>query len=125
MKETLKQFVSRWQKGEPHLLSDYISIGKISYGEAIQASWKEIEPLLQGKGYLLQEVTGVNHLGGDLHFYGVSQEKAPKMDGEYHVFLQQKECVLYVGTMYIFALYRPLDALCCNMHGWKTELILS
>ena len=47
MKETLKQFVSRWQKGEPHLLSDYISVGKISYGEAIQASWKEIEPLLQ------------------------------------------------------------------------------
>lgn len=125
MKETLKKFVSRWQKGEPHLLSDYISIGKISYGESIQASWEEIEPLLQGKGYLLQEVTGVNHLGGDLHFYGVSQEKAPKMDGEYHVFLQQKGSVLYVGTMYIYALYRPLDALCCNMHGWKTELILS
>lgn len=125
MKETLKQFVSRWQKGEPHLLLDYISIGKISCGEAIQASWKEIEPLLQGKGYLLQEVTGVNHLGGDLHFYGVSAEKAPQRDGEYHVFLQLKESILYVGTMYIFALYRPLDALCCNMHGWKTEIILS
>lgn len=125
MKETLKKFAARWQKGEPHLLSDYISIGKISYGEAVQASWQEIEPLLQGKGYLLQGVTGVNHLGGDLHFYGVSQEKAPKMDGEYHVFLQQKGSVLYVGTMCICCTYRPLDALYCDMHGWKTELILS
>ena len=125
MKETLKKFVARWQKGEPRPLTDYISIGKISYGEAIQASWEEIEPLLQGKGYLLQEVTGVNHLGGDLHFYGVPAENAPQRDGEYHVFLQLKESILYVGTMYIFALYRPLDTLCCNMHGWKTEIILS
>ena len=125
MRETFKKFVARWQKGEPHPLSDYISTGKISYGEAVQASWQEIEPLLQGKGYLLQGVTGVNHLGRDLHFYGVSQEKAPKMDGEYHVFLQQKGSVLYVGTMCICGTYRPLDALYCDMHGWKTELILS
>lgn len=70
-------------------------------------------------------VTGVNHLGPDLHFYGVPAEKAPQRDGEYHVFLQLKESIIYVGTMYIFALYRSLDTLCCNMHGWKTEIILS
>lgn len=125
MKETFKKFVARWQKGEPHPLTEYISSGKISYGETIQASWQEIEPLLKGEGYLLQSVTGVNQLGPDMHFYGVPAEKAPQRDGEYHVFLQLKESILYVGTMYIYALYRPLDALCCNMHGWKTELILS
>jgi len=125
MKETLKQFVSRWQKGEPRSLSDYLSAGKINYGEVIQATWHEVEPYLQGKGFLIQEAQGVKQLGPDLHFYGVPQEKAPMKDGEYHVFLQQKESVLYVGTMYVNSTYRPLDALYCDMHGWKTELKLT
>ena len=124
MKETLKQFVARWQKGEPHPLTDYISTGKINYGEVIQASWQEIEPLLKGKGYLLQGVTAINQLGSDLHFHGISAEKAPQTDGEYHVFLQLKENILYIGTMHVCASYRPLDALYCDMHGWKTELKL-
>ncbi len=122
--ESIEQFVARWQKSEARPIEYYLKEGKIRYGEQIQAMWYELMPYLRDKGFLVQGAQSVEQLGLDLHFYGVSQRNAPKSDGEYHVFLQVGKALLYVGAMYVCSNYRPLNALYCDMHDWKTEIIL-
>ena len=127
MKETLKQFVSRWKKGEPRPMSYYLSARKISYGETIMATWSEIEPYLQRHGFLIRGAQGVNQIGGpDLRFYGRTPKIKPINDGTYHVFLQLKNSIMYIGTMYIWRTNRPNNVLYCDMQirgkWWELKL---
>lgn len=123
--ENIEQFVARWQNGETHPLDYYLANGIIHHGEQIQASWMDLEPYLKDKGFLVQDVQGVEQLGADMHFYGVTQENAPNADGEYHIFLPlEGDALLYVGTMFVCSKYRPMNALYCDMHNWKTEVLL-
>ncbi len=127
MKETLKQFVSRWQKSEPRPWSYYVSAGKISYGETIMATWSEIEPYLHEQGFLIKGAQSVNQIGGpDLRFYGRNPKIKPLHNDIYHVFLQLKGYIMYVGTMYIRETNRPNNVLYGDMEikgkWWELKL---
>lgn len=122
--EDIEQFVARWSNGEIHPLDYYLTSGIIQHGEQIQVSWIDLKTYLKDKGFLIQDVQAVEQIGPDLHFYGVSQNNLPTEDGEYHVFLQLEKGLLYIGTMFVCKSYRPKGALYCDMHGWKTEILL-
>ncbi len=123
--ETIEQFVARWQKGDVHPLEYYLEQGNILYGNLIRTSWDDLMPYLQDKGLLVQDVQGVEQLEADMHFYGVTKENAPNADGEYNIFLLlEGDVLLYVGTMFVCSKYRPMNALYCDMHGWKPEILL-